>query len=152
MSSGDAEGESPRSLVQLSSSVSRFLHHFAGAEVGDLGDGLAVALAGEEHVGRLQIAEHHATAVRLLHGFAHLQEQVDGLTQIELARPRVLSEAHPVEVLAHEVERAVGKRAHVDDARHVLGLELERMRVSRWKRSTALWSASAGEITRATTR
>ncbi len=106
-------------------------HELGGAEVDDL-DLLAAEALREEEVRRLELAEEDVVGVGLGDGLGGLEDVEDGLRQGERAALlEVAREVLPFEVLAGEVEGAVGGGADVEDAGGVLGLEPgERLRLA----------------------
>ena len=98
------------------------------AEVEHLDGELPVGPTDAEEVRRLEVAVHDAERVRLGDGLARLQHELGGLLHRQraaLARARP-TRSRPCEVLHDHVRSAVVERAHVDDARHVLALDLHR--------------------------
>ena len=74
-----------------------------------------------------EIAVDDAERVRLGDGLARLEHELDGLLDRQRTRSaRAAREVAPLQVLHHDVRSAGLQRPHVDDARDVLALDLDR--------------------------
>ena len=82
-----------------------------GGRIDDLGDAeieqLGHAVHGDEDVRRFQVAMHDQAAVRMLHGIADLQEQLDSRCGIKSVQRAVRRQRLALDILHHEVRRAV---------------------------------------------
>jgi hypothetical protein len=97
------QAREPRVLRQLR------LGRLGQPEVDHLRHGLAV-IAGDEHVGRLEVAVDDPLLVRVLHGLADQDEQLQPFPGREAMPVAVLGDGHALDQLHHEV-RAAGRRA-----------------------------------------
>ena len=101
--------------------------HLRDPEVEDLDREEPVVSPDAEQIGRLQIAVDDPQPVRVGDGLARLQDELDGL--LDRKRPSLLkprAEVAALQVLHHHVRSAGLQRPDVDDARHVLALDLDR--------------------------
>jgi hypothetical protein len=90
------------------------------AEVEQLDDLAAVGHAGEEEVRRLEIAMDHVRRVRVRQGLERLERVVDRLRRRQRPGAREHLEILALEVLHHEVRRAVRQHPRVHHAHDVL--------------------------------
>ena len=100
------------------------LHRLGDADVEDLHHPRAVRPAGEEHVGRLDVAVDDAERVRLGDARARLAEVVDGVGHREdPARLHELRQVLALEHLHDDVRRAGGEIGDVEHPHHVVALD-----------------------------
>ena len=91
------------------------VHGLGDAEVDDLGDGLAV-LDRDEDVRGLEVAVDDALLVRVLHGLAHLDEELHPLPGVEPLPVGVVGDGHAADQLHHEVRPPAFRHPRVVDA------------------------------------
>ena len=93
----------------------------AGRGVEQAGDAevkqLDAPLAGDQHIGRLQVAVHHEVAVRIGHRVADLDEQREPLRQRGRVRRTPVDQVVADHQLHHHVGPAIGAHVAVEQAR-----------------------------------
>ncbi|MEI9893750.1 MAG: hypothetical protein WDN28_07575 [Chthoniobacter sp.] len=92
--------------------------HAREAEVGHLHPALRV----HQHVGRLDVAMHHAFHVRVLQRLANAHDQFQGLVRLEPGRLDQMVQRRPLDELHDEIEMPLRRGAEVeyrDDVRVV---------------------------------
>jgi hypothetical protein len=102
-----------RNSVKSVLSVRRPWHRLRDAEVDDLGHRLAIVKR-DQHVRGLDVAVQDALLVRVLHGLAHLDEELQSLARREVALVAVLRDRDAAHELHHEVRPAGLGRAAVE--------------------------------------
>jgi hypothetical protein len=101
------------------------LQDLGDAKVEDLDERLPVFARRAEEVFWLQIPMNDPNGVRFGNGFTGLQDEVNGLSNFEPPfLPEPSSEIAPFQVLDHLVGDPIAQHRHVEDASHMLALDV----------------------------